>query len=115
MSFSVRRFAMSLCIVSLGMAASSAYAQAEKKAINAMTTFKYPPFEFYESNGKPAGLSIDVMNALASKMGVQVNWVESSFTNIVSFAPLKTQRADVLISSITDTPERRAGANFVDY
>ncbi|WP_354126636.1 transporter substrate-binding domain-containing protein [Bradyrhizobium sp. RT9b] len=94
---------------------SGAYAENAKKVINAMAVTTYPPFEFADTSGKSVGLAIDILNGIALKMGAQVNWIQSSFDQIISFAPLKTKRADVLLGAMADTPERRSSVNFIDY
>ncbi|WP_456724904.1 MULTISPECIES: ABC transporter substrate-binding protein [unclassified Bradyrhizobium] len=99
----------------MSLTATGAYAQSEKKIINAITITYYPPFEFKDTSGKLMGLDIDIFNAMAKKMGAEVSWIESSFDQLISFAPIKTRRADVIISAMTDTPERRTNANFLDY
>lgn len=98
-----------------GFAADCAHAQSAKKVINVTTITNYPQFEFKDASGKLVGLDIDIFNAMAAKMGAEVNWIESSFDQLISFAPIKTKRADVIIAAMTDTPERRANASFLDY
>ncbi|WP_128948279.1 transporter substrate-binding domain-containing protein [Bradyrhizobium nanningense] len=113
------RFALRLTATTLAVALSLVNARADpegaRKDINAMAVTVFPPFEFADASGNLVGFDIDILNGIASKMGAQVNWTQSSFAQIISFAPLKTKRTDILSSAIGDTPERRASVNFIDY
>ncbi|MGY3078134.1 polar amino acid transport system substrate-binding protein [Bradyrhizobium sp. LM6.10] len=112
----IRRLVMSAVAAIFGLMCSDAYAQSAKNVINAMSLTTYPPFEFKdESSGKLAGFNIDVLEAMAKKIGAEVSWTETSYALMISFAPLNTKRADVLLGTMGDTPERRAKANFLDY
>ncbi|WP_128948618.1 transporter substrate-binding domain-containing protein [Bradyrhizobium nanningense] len=111
-----RRLTMSAIAAIFGLMAVDACAQSAKRVINAMALTTYPPFEFKdEKAGKVAGFNIDVLEAMAKKMGAEVSWTETSYALMISFAPLNTKRADILLGTMGDTPERRANANFLDY
>lgn len=113
---SVRRLTMSAIAIVCGLIAADASAQGAKTIINAMALTTYPPFEFKdEIAGKVAGFNIDVLEAMAKKMGAEVRWTETSYALMISFAPLNTKRADILLGTMGDTPGRRANANFLDY
>ncbi|UPJ26382.1 transporter substrate-binding domain-containing protein [Bradyrhizobium sp. CW1] len=115
-SKSIRRQIMSAVVAIAGLMTADASAQSAKKVINAMALTTYPPFEFKdEKAGKVAGFNIDVLEAMAKKIGAEVAWTETSYALMISFAPLNTKRADILLGTMGDTPERRANANFLDY
>lgn len=113
------RSAVRLTMSVLGVAftfAGTAYAQATKNVINATTITTYPPFAFKDAKSNQLlGFDIDTLNAIAAKMGAEVNWIETTFDQQISFSALKTKRADINGSAMTDTPERRASVNFLDY
>lgn len=88
----VIRRAMIVLAVACCLSVSSACAEEAKKVINAMAVTTYPPFEFADTSGKSVGLAIDILDGIALKLGAEVNWVQSSFDQIISFAPLKTAR-----------------------
>ncbi|MET4359067.1 polar amino acid transport system substrate-binding protein [Bradyrhizobium sp. RT9b] len=111
----VLRLAANVLAVALTLANGGADAEGARKVINAMAVTVFPPFEFADASGNLVGFDIDVLDGIASKMGAQVNWTQSSFAQIISFAALKTKRADILSSAIGDTPERRTSVNFIDY
>ncbi|MFK4654133.1 polar amino acid transport system substrate-binding protein [Bradyrhizobium japonicum] len=110
------RLAMSVLAVAFGLVAGAAHAQGTKKIINAATITTYPPFSFKDpASNKLTGFDIDIFNAMAAKIGAEVNWVETSFDQMISFSALKTKRVDINGSSMGDTAERRASVNFLDY
>ncbi|WP_456835682.1 MULTISPECIES: ABC transporter substrate-binding protein [unclassified Bradyrhizobium] len=104
---------MSALAVALGLAAGAACAQSTKTVINAVTNTNYPPFKFRNPiTHKIVGFDIDLLEAIAAKIGAKVNWSEASFSQLLS--SILTKRADVIVD-VADTPERRESVNFVDY
>jgi polar amino acid transport system substrate-binding protein len=100
--------------VAFGQAASVTYAQGAKTVINAATVPKYPPFEFKDpASSKLIGFDIDIVDAIAARMGIKVNWIDSSFDQLIS--SIETKRADIIVAGMADTPERRASVSFLDY
>jgi polar amino acid transport system substrate-binding protein len=100
--------------VAFSQSASVTYAQGTKTVINAATVPKYPPFEFKDpASGKLIGFDVDIVDAIAGKMGVKVNWIDSSFDQLIS--SIETKRADIMVAGMADTPERRASVGFLDY
>ncbi len=75
----------------------------------------YPPIEYYEEGTQNAtGLDIDLMNALAEALGVDVEYKQvADFAGIVG--DLTAKRYDVVMSAISITEERQAEIDFVPY
>jgi ABC-type amino acid transport substrate-binding protein len=69
----------------------------------------FAPFEFVE-DGENKGFDIDLMNAIAERIGVEVEFVNTSFDTI--FTQLSSGQFDAIISGITITPERDEEINF---
>lgn len=87
---------------------------ASKKAIVVANVPNYPPLEFKDPKTNTlTGLDIDLGNALAKKLGVDIKWEEISFEQMVS--ALTTGRADMILSGMSDLPGRRDTLDFVDY
>ena len=100
--------------VAVSHATSVACAQGTKTVINAATVPKYPPFEFKDpASGKLIGFDVDIVDAIAGKMGIKVKWIDSSFDQLIS--SIETKRADIMVAGMADTPERRASVSFLDY
>lgn len=70
----------------------------------------YPPFEMTDAQGQPAGVSVDLARALAEALGRPLKIENTSYEGLIP--ALKTGRADLVISSMTDTPERRQSIDF---
>jgi His/Glu/Gln/Arg/opine family amino acid ABC transporter permease subunit len=75
------------------------------------TDATYPPLESAEG-GKFSGFDIDVGNALARELGVHATYINSGFDGI--FPALQNGSFDVVISSVTITPERSVSLLFSD-
>jgi polar amino acid transport system substrate-binding protein len=74
----------------------------------------YAPFEFYEEGTENAdGLDIDLAEALAAELGVEVEFVNSGFDGIIP--ALDTEDFDAVISAMTITDERSEQIDFVPY
>ncbi|CDY79664.1 Lysine-arginine-ornithine-binding periplasmic protein precursor (TC 3.A.1.3.1) [Caballeronia glathei] len=108
---------LALSAVAVMFHAGAAVAQTPapgKKEIVAAVVPNYPPFEFKDpETDKLTGFDIDLGEALAAKMGVKMVWSETSFDQMMS--ALATNRVDIILSGMTDLPERRASVNFLDY
>lgn len=75
---------------------------------------EYPPLESVDpATGKPVGFDIDLIGAVAEKLGLTVEIQPSSFEQLTP--SLQTGRADVIISGMYDTPKRQEVFDFVDY
>jgi polar amino acid transport system substrate-binding protein len=71
----------------------------------------YPPMEYYGVDAKtPMGLDVDMGRAIAEKMGLEVEFVDTAWDGI--FAGVETNRYDCIMSSVTITPERMIAHNF---
>jgi len=72
----------------------------------------YPPFETIDTSGRPAGVSPDLARALGESLGRPVRIENIPFTGLIP--SLKTGKIDCIISSMTDTAERRESVAFSD-
>ena len=72
----------------------------------------YPPFETIDASGNPTGVSVDLARALGEHIGRPVRIENIPFTGLIP--SLKTGKIDCVISSMTDTPERRTSISFSD-
>ena len=77
---------------------------------------EYAPVEFYKENTKVAqGIDIDVANAIGTKLGVKVRFIDDTdFAGII--LAQRSGRFDIVMSAMNDTAERRGkGVDFIDY
>lgn len=72
----------------------------------------YPPFETISPNGTPEGVSVELAKALAKNLGRPLKIENIPFVGLIP--SLQGNRIDCVISSMTDTPERRQSLSFTD-
>jgi polar amino acid transport system substrate-binding protein len=65
---------------------------------------------FAEDGMTPAGFDVEMGKALAAKLGLRVEFVDTAWDGI--FAGVQTGKYDCIMSSVTITPERRETLNF---
>ncbi|MCL1959482.1 MAG: transporter substrate-binding domain-containing protein [Spirochaetes bacterium] len=71
----------------------------------------YPPMEYMADDGKtPIGFDVEFSKALAKKMKLEVEFVDTAWDGI--FAGVNTKKYDCIISSVTINEARQAAHNF---
>lgn len=70
----------------------------------------YPPFEMTDPQGRPSGISVDLAHALAAHLQRPVKVQNITFDGLIP--ALKTGKIDLIISSMTATPERAQSIDF---
>lgn len=74
----------------------------------------YPPQEFIDTaTGNATGFDVDLITAMAQKLGLKAKVVTANFDTILD--DLSAKRFDVVISAITINPDRTQKADFVPY
>jgi polar amino acid transport system substrate-binding protein len=73
----------------------------------------YPPNEFKDPGGRIVGFDVDLMNAIVSTLGLRADFRESAFDAIIP--SIQRGSYDLGMSSFTDTRDREAKVDFVDY
>jgi len=78
------------------------------------TDVSYPPEEFYAADGVTAqGSDIDIANEIGRRFGVATQIDNTGFDGIIP--ALLAKKCDLIISGLSDTPERAKQIDFVDY
>ncbi len=72
----------------------------------------YPPFETFDVQGKPSGVSVDIANALGKYLNRKIKIENIPYLGLIP--SLKTGKIDLIISSMTATPEREKSIDFSD-
>jgi len=71
----------------------------------------YPPMEYMADDGiTPVGFDVSLGKALAKKMGLEAQFVDTAWDGI--FAGVNTKKYDCIISSVTINPARLEAHNF---
>ncbi len=71
----------------------------------------FPPFNFYRGPTL-TGFEVEVAEAMAKKMGVQIEWRVLAFDALL--AGLRQDRWDMVIASFAITPQRSKAVSFTD-
>ncbi len=70
----------------------------------------YPPFESIGPDGQPQGVSVELARALAQDLGRPLEIENIPFTGLIP--ALKSGKIDLIISSMTATPQRAQAVDF---
>ena len=104
-----RTFLQASVAAVLAGAASLSFAQSD--VIKVATDATFPPMEFME-DGKYTGFDIELVEAVAKKMGKKVEWVNIDFKGLIP--GLVSKRFDMAVSAIYITDERKKVVDFTD-
>lgn len=74
------------------------------------TDATYPPFEFVDESGNITGVDIEVGREIGKALGKEVEFRNINFDGLIT--ALRSGSIDLVISSMTATPERRQSIDF---
>jgi polar amino acid transport system substrate-binding protein len=74
------------------------------------TDATYPPFEFVDAKGQISGVDIEVGREIGKALGREVQFRNINFDGLIT--ALRTGSVDLVLSSMTATPERRQSIDF---
>jgi polar amino acid transport system substrate-binding protein len=78
------------------------------------TSEGYPPMEMYKQGTQElTGVDPDLAAAIAGKLGLKFKITNAAFDGLIP--GLQGHRWDLVLSSLSDTEQRRGAVNFVDY
>lgn len=107
--------ATALCAIALGSVVATASADAYEDIIAAgkirvSTDLAIPPSGMLDSNLQPAGSDVETAKLLAEDWGLELEFVQT--TGATRIPNLQTNKADIVISTLSVTPER---AQVIDF
>jgi polar amino acid transport system substrate-binding protein len=86
----------------------------ERGRIIVGTSADYPPYESIDAEGNFVGFDMDLMRAIAEKLGVEVEFQDMPFDSLI--AAVQAGKIDVVIAAMQSTPERDETVDFsMDY
>jgi lysine/arginine/ornithine transport system substrate-binding protein len=83
---------------------------AEPETLRIGTEGAYPPFEFRDESGVLKGFDVDIGDALCAEMKVKCVWQPQDFDGLIP--ALKSGKIDLIISSLSVTPDRSKVVDF---
>lgn len=72
----------------------------------------YPPFEFKDPQGQVSGISVAIGDEIGKTLGKKVEYKNMGFDGLIP--ALQSGQVDLIISSVTASPERRKTIDFSD-
>jgi len=84
-----------------------------ENGIDVASDIPYEPFEFEDENGNLTGIDVELGALIGEKLGTELRFNDAVFDTII--ASLEAGTNDIIISSMSDTVERQAKVDFVDY
>jgi len=92
----------------------SGVAELQDGSLDIGSDIAYAPVEFLdEASNQPAGLDIDIANAMADALKVKAKFNNGTFDGLLP--ALDTKRYDVIMSAMTASDERKKTVDFVEY
>ena len=76
------------------------------------TSADYPPFEFVDETGTTTGFDVELMNEIAKRMGVTVEWTDMPFDSLI--AAVQEGKIDASIAAFNYDEERDKTVDFTD-
>lgn len=83
-----------------------------KPPLNIGMELSYPPFETLDAEGQPSGVSVDIAYALGKYLQREVKILNIPFVGLIP--SLKSGKIDLILSSMSITPEREKSIDFSD-
>lgn len=108
----MKKFILIISIFLLGLVgAGVAFGDAmDKEVLKVGTESTYPPFEFRDKNNNLVGFDIDLMEAIAKKIGKKIEWVDMPFDSLIP--ALLAGKIDVIAAGLSATEERAKKVAF---
>jgi len=84
--------------------------EAPKKVLKMGTNAEFPPYEYYDDNGKIVGIDAEIAAAIADKLGMELEIVDMKFDSILS--SIQAGGVDMGLAGMTVTEKRKESVNF---
>jgi ABC-type amino acid transport substrate-binding protein len=104
------------CVIAQGTtpeakATGKAFKTQKKGVLSVGSDTAFPPFESIE-DGKAVGFDVDLVNEVAKRLGLQVDYQTAAFDTI--FTALAAGKWDIVASAVTIKAERKQTVDFTD-
>ncbi|GMA14544.1 amino acid ABC transporter substrate-binding protein [Deinococcus metallilatus] len=111
-SLPARLTVAALCLAALPAAQARTLAEAKASGtLKIATSADFEPFN-YLRGGSPAGFEVDLGEAVAHRLGLQVQWVVRPFDGLLRDLAERPQEIDLVIASHAITSTRQQSADF---
>src|SRR5947207_15167006 len=111
--FTIAVFALVLGLLGVRAANADVLEDVKKKGVLVVgTKADYRPFGFLDPSGKIVGFEPDLAADVAKRLGVKLELIPVVASNRIQF--LQQGKIDMMIATMSDTPERRKIVDIVD-
>ena len=86
---------------------------AQKGRLLICSDIPYPPQEFYDEQGNPQGVDMDLGTEIAGRLGLKVQFVNSVFESII--AAVNGGKCDIIMSAMNITATRQKQVSMIPY
>jgi polar amino acid transport system substrate-binding protein len=76
------------------------------------TSADYEPFEYIDEDGNYTGFDIELMEEIADRMGVELEWQDIAFDGLIG--SIQNDKIDAIIAAMSATAEREEQVDFTD-
>lgn len=105
----MKKFILSL---TLGLTLFLGACSNDAETIIVLTSSGYEPYEMVDTSGKLTGFDIELMEALVSEIGMNIEWQDVDFDGII--ASLQSGTAEIAIAGISPSADRALIVDFSD-
>lgn len=86
----------------------------EKGKLTVLTEAGFAPFEYIDTNNNIVGLDVEISQAIADKLGVELDMVSMDFDGLI--AAVQSGKGDIVAAGLTANEERAKSVDFsVNY
>ena len=85
---------------------------AENGTLTMCTNAAFPPYEFYDEDGNPTGIDVEIAKAIGAKLGYDVEIVDIEFAQCIP--GVQSGKYDFAAAGMTVTEERKEMVQFTD-
>ncbi|MBO6920225.1 MAG: ABC transporter substrate-binding protein [Rhizobiaceae bacterium] len=95
--------------------ASHAFAQGTltEGKLSVGTDLTYPPYNYFDDAKKPAGFDVELMSAIAEKAGINVEFLDTRFENLI--LGVNGSQFDLIASTLYVKPDRAKVIDYIPY
>ena len=105
-----KRIALQLVVLASLAALHGGCTKRDPNTLRIGMELTYPPFETTDAEGRPDGISVRMAEALGESLGRPIEIIDLGWDGII--AALRTGKIDLIISSMTKTPDREKSIAF---
>ncbi|MCI0144089.1 transporter substrate-binding domain-containing protein [Arthrobacter bambusae] len=85
----------------------------DRGSLEVAAYLQYPPYRYTDADGKPAGIEVQMAEAVAKKLGLKINFHDMDFSAVIP--AIQNGRFDFSLGAYADTPERQKVVDIMDY